>query len=291
MDKEKNVTTNTVMACVDGSQSSPAVCDYAAWASLRLNASLTFLHVLDHSRYPVESNLSGNIGLGSREHLLAELAELDEKRGKLMREQGRHMLEAAVERARTAGVAAATGRQRHGDLVETLAELQGEIRLLVIGRAGEEGDSVGGHVGSHLESVVRTLHKPTLVTAGVFRQPRSVMLAFDNGPSTRKGIDMMAASPLFQGLPIHLLMVGADTQEASESVNAAKQMLENSGHQVQACILAGNVEEVLLGYQEEHDIDMIVMGAYGHSRVRQFFVGSTTTKILTQTRRPLLLLR
>jgi nucleotide-binding universal stress UspA family protein len=33
------------------------------------------------------------------------------------------------------------------------------------------------------------------------------------------------------------------------------------------------------------------MGAYGHSRIRQFFVGSTTTEILARTSRPLLLLR
>lgn len=285
------MTDNTVLACVDGSTSSIAVCDYAAWASQRLDATLTFLHVLDHSQYPIRADLSGNIGLGSREHLLAELAELDEKRGKLMREQGRLMLEAAVGRAQADGVAAPAVRQRHGDLVETLAELETDIRLLVIGREGEKGDTLGSHVGSHLESVIRTLHRPILVTAGVFREPRSVMLAFDNGPSTRKGIDMIAASPLFNNLPIHLMMVGADTKDTWESVNLAKLTLENAGHQVQACIRAGDVEDVLLGYEEEHDIDMLVMGAYGHSRIRQFFVGSTTTTILTRTRRPLLLLR
>ncbi|MBX6040678.1 universal stress protein, partial [Pseudomonas juntendi] len=36
-----------VIACIDGSTSAPAVCDYAAWASLSLEAPLTFLHVLD----------------------------------------------------------------------------------------------------------------------------------------------------------------------------------------------------------------------------------------------------
>lgn len=285
------MTTHTVLACVDGSKSSHAVCDYAAWASLRLDAPLTFLHVLDRSQYPTETDLSGHIGLGSREHLLTELAELDEKRGKLMREQGRLMLEAAVARAKADGVAEPAVRQRHGDLVQTLAEIEPDIRLLVIGREGEEGDSVGGHVGTHLESVIRTMHRPTLVTAGDFRQPSTVMVAFDNGPSTRKGIDMIAASPLFHGLQIHLLMVGADTKDAWASINAAKQTLENTGHQVQASIRAGDVEDVLLGYEEEHDIDLIVMGAYGHSRIRQFFVGSTTTKILTRTQRPLLLLR
>ncbi|MBN0459294.1 universal stress protein, partial [Pseudomonas aeruginosa] len=88
-----------VIACIDGSTSAPAVCDYAAWASLSLEAPLTFLHVLDQRQYPVAADLSGNIGLGSREHLLDELASLDEQRGKLALEQGRIMLAAAKERA------------------------------------------------------------------------------------------------------------------------------------------------------------------------------------------------
>jgi len=48
-----------VIACIDGSASAPAVCDYAAWASLRLEAPLTFLHVLDQRQYPVAADLSG----------------------------------------------------------------------------------------------------------------------------------------------------------------------------------------------------------------------------------------
>lgn len=285
------MTRVNVVACIDGSRSTEAVCDYAAWASKQLQAPLVLLHVLELSHYPGQRNLSGNIGLGSREALLQELSDLDEKRARLMREEGRLMLDAAEERARADGIAEPVTRQRHGDLVQTLNELEEEIRLLVIGRQGEEGDSIGQHVGSHLESVVRTMHRPVLVTAGAFRQPRSVMLAFDNGPSTRKGVDMIAESPLFKGLPIHLLMVGADTNDAWGGLNAAKAKLEAAGFEVIASIRAGNVEEVLLAYEEELDIDMIVMGAYGHSRIRQFFVGSTTTEIMARTCRPLLLLR
>lgn len=285
------MTNNNVVACIDGSRSTEAVCDYGAWASKQLEAPIVLLHVLELSHYPGKRNLSGNIGLGSREALLQELSELDEKRARLMREEGRLMLDAAEERVRAHGVPEPLSRQRHGDLVQTLNELEEEIRLLIIGRQGEEGDSIGQHVGSHLESVVRTMHRPVLVTAGAFRQPRSVMVAFDNGSSTRKGVDMIAGSPLFMGLPIHLLMVGADTSDAWGGLNAAKAKLEAAGFDVVASIRPGNVEEVLLAYEEELDIDMIVMGAYGHSRIRQFFVGSTTTEIMARTCRPLLLLR
>ena len=48
---------------------------------------------------------------------------------------------------------------------------------------------------------------------------------------------------------------------------------------------------MLCDYQREHAIELLVMGAYGHSRIRQFLVGSTTTAMIRRAQSPLLLLR
>lgn len=280
-----------VMACIDGSKTSPAVCDYAAWASLRLEAPLEFLHVLDKSEYPAESNLSGSIGLGSREALLEELAALDEKRGKLALEQGKLMLEAARERAIADGVAYPAVRQRHGDLVDTLQEMEEQIRLLVIGKQGEDGDTLGEHIGNHVENVVRTMHRPILVTPPAFSKPKRVMLAFDGSDTTRKGVEMVASSPLFRGLPCHLVMVGSQTEEAGAQLDWARETLEAAGFEAPAALRSGEVETVLCDYRKEHAIDLLIMGAYGHSRIRQFLVGSTTTSVVRNANAPVLLLR
>lgn len=280
-----------VMACIDGSPQAAAVCDCAAWASRRLGAPLTLLHVLDRQQYPMSGDLSGIIGLGSREFLLQELATLDEKRAKLALEEGRMMLDAARQRALSAGVAQPECRQRHGDLVETLRDLQNDTRLLVIGRQGEDSGDDIQHIGSQLESVIRTMHRPILVTVGQFTPPRSLMLAFDGSATTLKGVEMLAASPLFKGLPIHLVMVGNENDAVLTQLNAARDALAAGGLEVHTAIRAGEVEPTLHAYQAEHGIDLLVMGAYGHSRIRQFFVGSTTTSMIRTTRTPLLLLR
>jgi len=39
------------------------------------------------------------------------------------------------------------------------------------------------------------------------------------------------------------------------------------------------------------DIDLLIMGAYGHSRIRHLIVGSTTTAVLRSCTIPVLLLR
>ena len=280
-----------VMACIDGSRSSKAVCDYAAWASQRLQAPLTFLYVLDRTGYTSAANLSGSIGLGAQEALLEELAALDEQRSRLALEQGRLMLEAAVERAINDGIKAPMMRQRHGDLVETLAELEKDIRLLVIGRQGEEGDQLGQHLGSHVERVIRTLHRPIPITQQQYQAPSRIMLGFDASTTARKGVEMLAASPLLHGLPCHIVLVGADTDDHRAQLEWAGKTLEASGHDAVTAIVAGEVDTALCEYQLREQIDLMVIGAYGHSRIRQFFVGSTTNHMIMNAQVPLLVLR
>ena len=282
---------NKVFACIGAMQSSAAVCDSASWASKRLDAPLVLLHVLDRSDNVAELDLSGNIGLGSREHLLDELASLDQKRGRLAIEAGKAMLDAAAERARNSGVEAPAQMQRHGNLAESLAELEADIRLLVIGLHSTHSHNPGMPVGSHVESVIRTMHRPILVIPGEFSEPGSLMLAFDGSATTLKGVEMLAASPLFRGLPCHLVMVGTDTAEHRAALDGARKTLEKAGFDVTAVLKSGDVEPVLHAYQAENGIDLMVMGAYGHSRIRQLLVGSTTRNMLNNTRTPLLLLR
>lgn len=280
-----------VIACIDGSRITSAVCDYAAWASRRLDAPLEFLHVLGRSEYPIPVDLSGTIGLDSREQLLQELAELDEKRSRLALEQGRLMLDAAKARAAAAGVAAATSRQRHGELVDTLIELAGDIRLLVMGRQGEQGDTLGEHIGNHLENVVRTLHRPILVIPTDYAEPQRVLIAFDSSATTRKAVEVVATSALLRGLPCHVVTVGEDRPEARGQLEWASKILADAGFDVTTDVLAGDIEQALCAYRDAHGIDLVVMGAYGHSRIREFLVGSTTARMIRQSRVPLLLLR
>lgn len=243
-----------VMACIDNSQSSLAVCDYAAWASQRLNAPLTLLHVLDEEKYPAAADLSGNIGLGSREHLLEELATLDAQRARLALEQGQHMLEKARERTVISGAAFPELKQRHGHLVESLSDLQEDIRLLVIGRVGEDNSRNAHSLGSQIEAVVRTIHRPILITATSYKKPEKVMLAFDGSSTAYKTIQMFAASSLCKDLPIHLVTVGADSVSNHEALGKAQSMLLSAGFLVQAEIRQGEVESALHDYQTEHGI-------------------------------------
>ncbi len=281
-----------VMACLDHSSYAHGVSDYASWAAKRLSVALEFVHVLEHHQETAHKlDLSGNIGVGSQESLLAELALLDEKRASIALERGRLLLEAAKRRAYDSGVADPQIRQRHGELVETLAELEAEVGLFVLGKRGEAGDRAPEHLGANLERVVRALHRPILVAPIAFKMPQRIMVAYDGGMTARKGVEMLAASTLISGLECRVVYVASDSPSSHSQLAWAEQTLSGGGVQVSTAIIDGEPEKALPAYAAANDIDLVVMGAYGHSRIRQLLVGSTTTSIIRTSNLPVLLLR
>ena len=285
-------TDNKVLACVDQSHFAHCVADYAAWAAQRMHAPLEFLHILDrHPEIATSEDRSGAIGFQAQETLLNTLSNLDESRSKAAREQGRIFLNGLRERAIAAGVASPDMRQRHGALEETLVEQEEGVRLFVLGRRGVSAETTQRDLGRNVERVVRALHKPILAVTEDFHEPKRVMIAFDGGIVTRRGVEMVAASPLFQGLPIHLLMSGKESQDASKQLQWAQQTLQAAGFEITTALIPGDAERMIAETIREQSIDMLIMGAYTHSPLRSLLLGSKTSDLLRSAKIPTLLLR
>ena len=283
---------NKVLACVDQSHFADYVADYAAWAARLMDAPLEFLHVIDrHPEQGSGADHSGAIGFDAQENLLTKLSAEDEAHTKSAREQGRIFLNRLRERAIAAGAALVDVRQRHGELEATLAEQEQGVRLLVLGRRGEAAESTQRDLGRNVERVVRTLHKPILTVTAGFKTPQRVMIAFDGSIVTRRGVAMVAASPLFRGLPITLLMSGNESQDAPKQLEWARTTLETAGFEVTALLTPGDAERVIARTVKEQSIDMLVMGAFSHSPLRSLLFGSKTTDLLRSSTIPTLLLR
>ncbi len=281
-----------VLAALDPSLYAPSVADHAAWAASRLDAPLEMLHVIDRKHGAAAgTDLSGSLALGDQDALLEELALLDEHRGRLAQEQGRRLLERERTRLLAASGVQAQARQRHGTLVEALLELEPDVRLFVIGKRGEHADFAAGHLGSNLERVLRAVHRPVLIAARAFKPVERFLIAFDGSATTRKCVDMVCASPLLKGLACEVLMAGEATAERQAHMSWALEQLSAAGFAPLPQAVEGTAEAAIAASVGNLGIDLLVMGAYGHSRIRTLIVGSTTTQVLRSCPIPVLLLR
>ncbi|HGY3649621.1 TPA: universal stress protein, partial [Citrobacter freundii] len=173
---------NTVIACVDGSSSTRAVCEYAAWIAGKLDVPLALLHVLEKNEQPAVSDLTGTIGIDSREQLTQDLVRIEGERNRLLMTQGRAILAGCAELLSQIGIPDVQQLQKHGALDIILADLKG-IRMMVLGRRGAQNP-----VGSNLESIIRLQKKPVMIVPETFSVPSRVMFAFDGSEESRRNL-------------------------------------------------------------------------------------------------------
>ncbi|WP_050523551.1 universal stress protein [Pseudorhodobacter wandonensis] len=275
-----------IVALVDGSVYAQSVCELAGWAGARLGAGVELLHVLGR-RETGEQDLSGSIRLGARTALLEELAELDAQRAKLVMHRGRAILDDAQAVLAKAGVADATTRLRHGDLLE---EIGTGFDLIVVGKRGEAADFAKGHLGSNLERIVRGSKVPVLVAARAFAPVTNLLLAFDGGPSSQRAVQHIAQSPLYKGMAVTVVSVGEALSVRPLLADAQAQLLE-AGIEAETRQVTGQPEVALGKLVEDEGYQMLVMGAYGHSRIRSLIIGSTTTEMIRSCKVPVMLVR
>ena len=284
----------TVLACVDGSRYTTSVCAYAARAALRLGVGVgvEVLHAID--RQDGDHNVvdrSGRMEPDMAETALEAFARLNEARSRLLQEQGRLVLDHAAGLIRAAGVAEVRERLEFGGLVDALREHEDGARLIVLGKRGTAEGQAAAHMGSNLERVVRVSHHPVLIVPAEERPFRRFVVAYDGGPSSAKILDTLTQEQLLLEAECLLIMVGADDPEHRGKLTEAAARLREVGYRVTEEITPGHADAVILAAVRQSDADLLVMGAYGHSRIRTLVIGSTTTALLRASSVPVLVIR
>lgn len=278
-----------VLACIDHSRHAEDVLDHAAWVARRLGATVEVLHAIERPTNVTSTDRSGRLGVDQREALLRELAQLDEHRNRLAQETGRHLLDEASAFLRQHDVEDVHQRLVIGSIADHMRDYGEDTRVIVLGKQGE-GDATH-ELGTNLERAIRASKRPVLVTAGPLRPVERVLLAFDGGETTGKAIAMLINRPELIDAPIHLLMVGTPDPRKSQQLADATHRLRDNGYSVTGEIMPGTPEDVIPEQVARIGANLLITGAYGHSRIRTMIVGSTTTALLRKSTVPMLVMR
>ena len=276
---------NRVIACIDSSPCINAVADAAAWVAQQTQRELVLLQVLDY--YPASYHLgeiSGVIGFESNAMLLKELAELEQKQSELALDYSNNLLGHISELIQEKYGIKATQIQEKGDFLEQSFHVLNEQDIVLIGRVGERSAEKQKSIGSNVENFIRGA-KCTVMTVGeTFKPPTRFIFAYEDSPTCKDMMKRVAKSDVLKQLQCHLLYVG----DHPEVLEIPTEFLHNAGLNVVVEYRYGDVAENILDYQNEHQIQLIVLGAYSRSKVRQFFLGSITTNIFRNSPVPLL---
>lgn len=279
-----------VLACIDASSYMDHVCDLAAWSSKQLQMPVEVLHVVQRSDgVAARGDLSGAIGLGVKS-LMEELVELEAKETKLQVERGRILLKAAEQRVRDGGAFDVRTLHRHGEVLETILEQEADARVVIIGKRGASHDNQPTQIGAHIERIVRASTKPVLIASRPYSEPRHIVFAYDASPAADRALVRLEQSLLFKGLPVTIVMADTDDAAHRSALDKAAEKLR-ANRKVTTDLQRGKPAAVIASAVENTPGAMLVMGAYGHSPIRTFIVGSTTSTMIRTVHVPILLIR
>ena len=281
-----------LLLCTDGSAYSGVACQYAAWVAKRTRAHVNALYVSDLRSYeaPFLMDLGASLGASPYTAVIGQLEEIEKQKAQLISDYTDRVFA-------DAGIPDALDfHHETGLLVDVVEDFeQGEhgIDLVVMGKRGEGAESAQDHLGHNLERVVRASRQPCLVTNREFRELKRVVFAYDGGESCLKVLDWLVRSSLLKGLDLHVVSVGEGhgKGEASAHLKEALNALAVGGIQAHPQVLTGDVEDSIEDYVTQNHADLLVMGAYGHSRIRHLIIGSTTRELIRRCHIPVLLYR
>lgn len=277
----------SLMVFTDGSADGNVAAEYGVFLAARLKAHLAGCHVLDSRMLegPLMADISGWIGAQPYGGQLQQFREL-------MQQKGDAIMAAFEKMAEDAGVDADISVKMGHPATVILAE-EVHAELAILGQNGEHAEQTGEMIGSTVERVIRHSIKPCLVTPARFRPITRILAAFDGSGSASKALHEAIELALALSVPLVILTV-AESHDIDHARHVAEDGIRLArAHECAAgnLVVEGRADQMILTKAEELGCDLIVVGAYGHSRIREMILGSTTQNLVTRSHLPVMLVR
>jgi len=279
-----------ILIPTDGSANSITALEYGIYIARKLEASLIGLYVLDVNliQGPMLTDISGSVGMPPYDGFFDAIeTSLNEKADRVLKD--------FQERCQKSGINAEVIKTI-GKISQIIIEEAQNADLILMAKKGEHFHlKEGGLLGSVAEAVVRNSGKPVLVTPETFLEIESMGLAYDGSDSASKALKISLELSDQAVWPLTAVIITSDAKKADtlstqiEDMNQKESVAPTADCEI--IILSGKESDEIIKFILEGAVELMVMGAYGHNRLRELFLGSTTSHVIRKSPIPVLLIR
>ena len=161
--------------------------------------------------------------------------------------------------------------------------------LLVVGRRGENAEYKRSIVGSITEDLVRVSPRPLLVCPVYREEVNTIIFLYDGSRTAEHALQFYVNGLAGIAKRFVLLLVGEEHEE-EHKVEEEIRYLEAHKIPVEIVKRKGIPAKEALKLSDEISADLLILGARGRHRLRQFIVGSTALQVLQKSNVPVLLI-
>lgn len=274
-----------ILIPLDGSEHSDAALEYAIWMTEKFKGTLIGQHIID--TISLEGtffhDISGSLGFEPYLDFSTKMREVLEERGKAI-------LDEFSEHCRQKGV-------RHqsfldmGLIANEICERAKVADLVVLGHRGVNEEFSTGLLGTTAESITRKCPRPVFVSTKKFSAIERPLLAYDGSQRASAAMESAAEFCAVLALPLTVLTIAKEEKLGQTVLQGAKAYLSAYSIETRYELDRGYPEQKILTYLTQFDHDLLFIGAYGHRRIIEMVLGSTTEYVLRKAACPVFLNR
>ena len=283
----------TILAPVLGRKEDTVVLE-AALAMAALQGAHIFV---THLGRDPRAALAGQVGEGMSGSMLEQLVQAGEKQLATSRDTARASFDAWVRATAVAVTEAPTSNDKPTASFESLVGEPGSMvarrgRLCSVTVVARTDETAGADAKAVLEAAMMETGRAVLYVPED-RHPKAISAIGVAWNGSREAARALALSmPLLEQAPAVHVIAGTSDLLTTDDVGACVQALQ--WHEVKAAartfaVNGGSVSGRLQAEAREAGCQLLVLGAYSHSRLREFIFGGVTDDVLAAVRMPVLL--
>ena len=274
-----------ILVPLDGSEHSKAALDYAIWVTEKFNGTLFGQHIID--TISIEGtffhDISGSLGFEPYLDFSSKMREILEERGKTI-------LEDFAARCEKKGIRY-TAHLDMGLIANEICERSKVADLVVLGHRGVNEEFSTGLLGTTAETITRKCPRPVFVSTRQFKPVESPLLAYDGSQRASSAMESAAEFCTVLHLPLTVLTVSRDESVIRANLQQARGYLGSYPIDVTYETASGYPEQKIVEQLVSRNHDLLFIGAYGHRRIIEMVLGSTTEYVLRNAPCPVFLNR
>ncbi|MCP4265256.1 MAG: universal stress protein [Candidatus Brocadiaceae bacterium] len=276
----------TILVPIDSSDTSLVAVDYAIDLSRSFDSEIVGISIIDIKKLagPFMRDLGTSIGG------MVPYGDFQQNVRQFLEDTAKAALDELEGKCNTAGISF-TRTTKEGVVGREIVESAKRCDMISMGMAGEHAFWRDAFLGSNLESVVRQTHKPVLVTPEKYKKITKILVAYDASSFSSKALTAGADIAEQMKLPLTIVTVSDDKKAGEDILSQADDSLKDYKITYNKVLEGGETVSVILELCKGGSYDLLAMGAYGHSKIRELIIGNTTVQIMRKVDCPVLLCR
>ncbi len=280
----------SVLVAFDGSDPARAALDYGCWLATLFAGKIYTTHVIElPGEIPIGSAMvPGTMEMLSTVPTLTSTVDLEQYHQE-RREEAERMLGDACRQASGWGVPCQT-RCELGFPFEKLKSQAESVDLLALGKFSLAAGKPP-RLGRLAEPLARQVPQPVLLAAEPYSVPTEIVLVYNGGEQSHHALTLGAEIARLGNLPLRLLTLADSTEEQRHFAETATRYLADHGapsHAHEGLAAGEGIEHALPARVGPADA-LVIMGAFGGSRLRQWLAGDPSLSLMRELPNPFII--